>query len=272
MAGVKPHAKVHVSVAHHPKTQDVWADPAQRGMLVEVWRLAMERYAAKRGDIVSLRPLDRLSITACTSLEDADLTLRTLFKALKYRVRRHPNRWDVHIRNYAKKHGISTEECRPDSLEDEDPKKKRKKKKKREEGSSTQIEADQGRAEQPPKGYEQPNEITRMLNLNARATDAERAVWAEAVWVEVVASAQIESNRGGAFRDHFVKILSARWNVYLRERDPDRRQYAREAHLRALQAAKDALDHDPPPDPSPPPDDDPLALLRAGANPNVRPN
>lgn len=231
MARVKAHAKVHVSVAHHPKTQDVWADPAQRGMLVEVWRLAMERYAAKRGDMVSLRPLDRLSITACTSLEDADLVLSSLFKALKYRVRRHPNRWDVHIRNYAKKHGIDTSELTDESEKNRTHKKKKKKKREEEEVKPAPI--------QSVEGYEQPNEVTRMLRLNARATDAERSVWAESVWVEVVAAAQIESRWGGSFRDHFVKILSARWNAYLRERDPTRRQFAREAELRATVEARE---------------------------------
>lgn len=123
----------------------------------------------------------------------------------------------------------------------------------------------------PPDGYEQPNETVRMLKLNARSTTEERSVWAESLWVEVVSAALIESGGGGSFRDHFVKILSARWNAYLRERDPTRRAFAREARSRSLAAAKAALveadPDDPPPIAAEP--DDPLRFLRAGGNPHA---
>ncbi len=135
MSRVKPHTKVHISVAHHKKTQDVWADPFQRGMLVEVWRLAMERYAAKTKDILSLRPLDRLAITAASSQSEADRSLELLFRSLKYRVRKYPNRWDVHIRNYAKKMGIDDKELSADDKENGTPKKEERRKKKQEKDS-----------------------------------------------------------------------------------------------------------------------------------------
>jgi len=110
MARTKPHTKIHVSVAHHPKTQDAWADLEQRGMLVEVWRLGMERYAGKRGDIIGLTPTDRMSITCQSDQETADKMLSNLFKTVEYSTKRRPNRWDVQIRNFAKKHGFSVPE------------------------------------------------------------------------------------------------------------------------------------------------------------------
>lgn len=268
MARTKPHAKVHVSVAHHPKTQEVWADPAQRGMLVEVWRLAVERYASKRKDVVRLTALDRLAITGATDIREADETLSTMLRALRYRVSRYENRWDVKIRNLSKKHGFRGSESDTDK-----PKKathkKEERREKREESTHEHPKADGEELGATPPGYDQPNEVIRMLRLNSRATEAERSVWAESVWVEVVAAAQIESRDDGAFRDHFVKILSARWNAYLRERDPTKRAYAREARARELAAAKAALDT-PRPQPNLEPDgDDPLRFLRSGGNPNV---
>lgn len=122
-----------------------------------------------------------------------------------------------------------------------------------------------------PEGYEDSSRVVSMLRLDARASPDERTLFAEAIWVEVVAAARIES-AGGPLRDHVVKILNARWRTYLRERDPDRRQYAREAHLRALQAAKALVDAPPDESRPDPPDDDPLALMRSGGNPNVPAN
>ena len=109
----KPHTKVHVSVAYHHKTSDIWADLRQRGMLVEVWRLAVERYAAKRNDTLALRPLDRQSIVTDRDAAGADADLITLFKALRYPLRRYPNRWEVTIRNLSKKHGFWSRDRSP---------------------------------------------------------------------------------------------------------------------------------------------------------------
>ena len=109
----KPHTKVHVSVAYHHKTSDIWADLRQRGMLVEVWRLAVERYAAKRNDTLALRPLDRQSIVTDRDAAGADADLITLFKALRYPLRRYPNRWELTIRNLSKKHGFWSRDRSP---------------------------------------------------------------------------------------------------------------------------------------------------------------
>ena len=287
MAGVKPHAKVHVSVAHHRKTREVWADPAQRGMLVEVWRLGVERYAAKNGDTVGLTELDRLAITGAETKSEADRRLIELFRSLKYRVRKYPNRWDVRIRNFAKKHGIGPPKSKGDSPKDGKPKRKERREKREETRNDDDPASRDGPSESAsldmPEGYESPERLLRLLRLNAHATEHERAVWAEAVWLEVVAAAEDECGAGkGTLANLSKRILSARWNAYLRERDPERRQYHREANLRAIQAAKAALDREPAPDGSvaplfaerdaEPEPDDPLAYLRAGENPHARSN
>ena len=56
-------------------------------MLVEVWRLGVERYAAKNGDTVGLTELDRLAITGAETKSEADRRLIELFRSLKYRER-----------------------------------------------------------------------------------------------------------------------------------------------------------------------------------------
>lgn len=110
MSRFKPHTKIYVSVAYHAKTQEIWADPIKRGMLVEIWRLALTRYAGKNGNVLGLRPLDRMSITGAESQSDADRSLLALLRSLKYRTRKYTNRWDVTIRNYAEKHGMEGSE------------------------------------------------------------------------------------------------------------------------------------------------------------------
>lgn len=152
MVRTKPHTKIHISVAHHPKTQDVWSDPAQRGMLVEIWRLAMERYAGKRGDILSLRHLDRLSITGDSDQSRADIRLSNLLRAVKYSVHKHPNRWDVHVRNFAKKHGFTHEESTPIHVPTKSPNgthKKEERREKRKERREKREEPDANASDSP---------------------------------------------------------------------------------------------------------------------------
>ena len=131
MAKTKPHAKVHLSVRYHIKTADVWADLRKRGMLVEIWRMAVEQYAPKRADKVWLRAPDRLAITCATTLEEADSMLSELLRDLKYKCRKYPNRWDVTIRNLAEKHGIGASNGEP-KTDHKSPNKMPKKEERRE--------------------------------------------------------------------------------------------------------------------------------------------
>lgn len=110
MARVRPHIKVHISVADHRKTAAVWADLAMRGMLVELWRKAGEKFAGRTADRVSLKPTDRMDIAATTDQAEADRAVTGLCSALKYELRTYPNRWDVRIRKFSKKQGFQQEE------------------------------------------------------------------------------------------------------------------------------------------------------------------
>lgn len=110
LARTRPHVKVHLSVIDHAKTSTVWADLSMRGMLVELWRKAGEKYAAKRGDWVPLRPTDRLDIACESDLSRADVAVKSLCSRLGYAVKRYSNRWEVHVRKFSKKQGFESEE------------------------------------------------------------------------------------------------------------------------------------------------------------------
>lgn len=116
--------------------------------------------------------------------------------------------------------------------------------------------------------------IARMLPLTARSSEAERALWVKIKFLEIAAAARTEhaeADGKGSLRDRGIKIASQRWNVYLRERNPQRREFWREAELIANREATARLDSEIEARASPPanePDpEDPLAMMRTGVNP-----
>lgn len=127
-----------------------------------------------------------------------------------------------------------------------------------------------------PSATESCEWIIPLLKLQRRSTDAERRTWLDAYWDEICSTAEIEAEDPSKLAAHIKRYAIRKWQAYLKTSGPsEHRQFAREAHRLALEAAKAELDsgpRDPPADLSRPPDDDPLALLRAGDNPNARPN
>lgn len=110
MPRTRPHVKVHLSVADHPKTAEVWADPRMRGMLVELWRKAGEKWAGKTGDRVALKATDRMDIAGTTAGPEADQGVTELCARVGYELRKYPNRWVVRVRKFARKQGFSGKE------------------------------------------------------------------------------------------------------------------------------------------------------------------
>jgi hypothetical protein len=110
MARTKPAVRVHLSIAHHAKTSDAWATMEGRAVIVELLRLAAERFAGKTGGRVRLRPPDRLSVACVGDLTEADRTIERVCSEIGWRIDRYPNRWDVTIRNFARKQGFSDQE------------------------------------------------------------------------------------------------------------------------------------------------------------------
>lgn len=114
MARTRPGIRVHLSIADHDKTSEVWGNLEQRAMLVELWRKAGEKFAGKRDDKVPLKQTDRMDITCSDCVETADEMLSKLCRKMKYGVRKYPNRWVVTIRNVSKKQGYQVME--PDAV------------------------------------------------------------------------------------------------------------------------------------------------------------
>ncbi len=113
MPRTKPAVRVHLSIAHHPKTADLWSTRDGRAVLTETMRLAAERFAGKRGNRVQLLPADRLSIACTDMLCDADGLLTEVYEEVGWGVRKlgkDGRRWEVSVRNFAKKQGYGTEE------------------------------------------------------------------------------------------------------------------------------------------------------------------
>ena len=110
MARTRPGIRVHLSIADHDKTSEVWSNLEQRGMLVELWRKAGDKFAGKRDDQVPLKPTDRMDIACSSCIETADKMLFQLCRKMKYGVRKYPNRWVVTIRNFTKKQGYQPPE------------------------------------------------------------------------------------------------------------------------------------------------------------------
>ncbi len=115
---MRPHIKVHLTVATHPKMAELWADLRTRGMLVELWRIAAESFAAKRDDTVTLSPASIISITGMErhsyavdavrklcALAQYPVSCRCAVGALKVRPRCACSALTVKVRNFAKKQG-----------------------------------------------------------------------------------------------------------------------------------------------------------------------
>lgn len=105
---VRPHVRVHLAVANHRKTAGAWESPEQRGMLVELWRIAAEKYAARTGDEILLTPSDLQSIAGRTHLRDNLHALSTLCRRLDYAIRTEDRVTYVIVRNFAKKQGFDS--------------------------------------------------------------------------------------------------------------------------------------------------------------------
>lgn len=105
---VRPHVKIHLTVASHRRTADVWSDLESRAMLVELWRLAAEAFAGKTGDTVCLSPAALRSVTGRERHFTGVSRLATLCSRVGYEIRTDGSATLVTIRNFAKKQGFGS--------------------------------------------------------------------------------------------------------------------------------------------------------------------
>ena len=101
----RPHIRVHLTVASHQKTAAVWSDPEQRGMLVELWRLAGVAFAGRTGGRFCLSPADVRSVTGRERHRAGFHRLLTLCSRVGYGCVADGAATFVTIRNFAKRNG-----------------------------------------------------------------------------------------------------------------------------------------------------------------------
>ena len=104
----RPHVKVHLSVANHPKTAAAWAKPELRGMLVELWRIAGEKYAGRTNDEIVLTPGDLSCVAGRSQVRHNLVAVSLLCKHVGYTMRTEGSITYVRVRNFAKKQGFDS--------------------------------------------------------------------------------------------------------------------------------------------------------------------
>jgi hypothetical protein len=109
---VKPHVRIHHSVANHPKTAAIWADPTKRGMLVELWRLASVYGAVHTGGWLTLKPADLHAVTGSPRLAYGRKRLLTVGQPLEYSLRLCGQLTMVLVRNFAEKQNLTPRKLR----------------------------------------------------------------------------------------------------------------------------------------------------------------
>jgi len=142
-------------------------------------------------------------------------------------------------------------------------------------GTDTEEKKEGACGSDAPKGYETGEWLLPQMRkkLMAKSTEAELRLWLGMRWDEVVASSRIESADDGDFRGHAQQITFARWIAYLKERDPSKRQFFREASARQKIANREAFESksEAEPDEQSALDlDNPLSGLLSGENPYAR--
>jgi hypothetical protein len=117
----KPHVKVHLSIANHPKYGHVFEDPLLRGVIVGIWLIAARAHISATNDELTLSGADILWITGKERVVDGAKLLRRACEATAYNLRvacdRHPTcprdtcerppKWVVAVRNFSRKQGFT---------------------------------------------------------------------------------------------------------------------------------------------------------------------
>jgi len=104
---LRPHAKVHLTIRHHPSYAGIFADPEMRGMVVGLWVIAVEYQAARTDDLVTLTDADLQWITGRTQRRHALSSMRALCELMSYSMSEHPRHVVVHVRNLQRKQGLT---------------------------------------------------------------------------------------------------------------------------------------------------------------------
>ena len=103
----RPHVKIALDVANHPRTAAVWADLRKRGMLAELWRIAGQSFAGRRGGTVVLSAPNLASITGHAHSSNVSTVLR-LCSELGYEADRNGSGVLVTVDNFSENQGYTS--------------------------------------------------------------------------------------------------------------------------------------------------------------------
>lgn len=104
---LRPHAKVHLTIRHHPSYVEVFSDPELRGIVVGLWVVAVEHQAARTDDTVTLSDGDLRWITGREQRRHALCALRAACLRMGYATSTHAAHVVVKVRNLQRKQGLA---------------------------------------------------------------------------------------------------------------------------------------------------------------------
>lgn len=228
-----PHIKVHLDVSANEATAEAWANPEMRGMLVELWRLAGEKWAGRNGDEVVLSRSALASCAGRTQHAHNLRAMRALCVRVGYALRERGALVVIHIPKFAKNQGYgsalsgATPPPPPASEADSEADSEEKK----EEKSKSPPEA------ADPHEISPPGTLWRMLK---GAKDDEREAWLHHTWSGIYFAAESECPEPSKLSAWRKKIMFGRWGKYLE--NPSPRKFEGIAAERAQQAKRDAAE------------------------------
>jgi len=104
----RPHVKIHLTAKTHRRTVGIFADPAQRGMLMGLWLHAVQSFAPNTGGVVHLSRADVAWISGRTHPKHSLNSLRTICELMEYPLRVEGRTVVVTIRNLQRKQGFNS--------------------------------------------------------------------------------------------------------------------------------------------------------------------
>lgn len=119
MAKVKAHFKTHTSISSHRNTAIIWANLEDRGMYVELGRLAIVKYAAKTGNEFWLSAAEMMGVTCCKSPSASASRVQSFMRRCRdgaeqlggsspFTAEMVGSGWRVTFRNLSKKQGFGS--------------------------------------------------------------------------------------------------------------------------------------------------------------------
>ena len=121
LARVRPHAKIHISLESHEKTAEVYASNDLLATYCRILLLAVQRFAGRTGNTLTLHKRDWCKITGKGRADVALMSLRCLADVSPISVRHQGDVCSITIPNFQRKQGFDTKELHVNVQRTEDP-------------------------------------------------------------------------------------------------------------------------------------------------------